>query len=108
MNGRGRGDGHRRYPLTRSSDINAGSQVGTKNRPATETVVGGAAKRYTMLSGQTYAKDAGRSCSDMPNYCDYAPRFRAEERGPFRGRKPKLRRSPFIQPAQSNATAPEC
>ena len=48
-----------------------------KNRPATETVLAGR-PRDTVLIGQTYSKDAGGSCSDLPNYCEYAPRFRAE------------------------------
>jgi hypothetical protein len=58
-----------------------------------------------MLIGQTYAKDAGRSCSDMPNYCDYAPRLRAEELALSRARKPKLGRSRFIQ-RRLNQTPP--
>ena len=93
----GRSDGHRRYQLTRLSDTisHGGTKKPPRNRNRGSSLAG--RPRDTMLIGQTYAKDAGRSCSDLPNYCDYAPRFRAEERGLLRGRKPKLLRSRFIQ-----------
>ena len=89
---------HAHYQLTRLSDTisHGGTKKPPRNRNRGSSLAG--RPRDTMLIGQTYAKDAGRSCSDLPNYCDYAPRFRAEERGLLRGRKPKLLRSRFIQP----------
>jgi len=85
----GRSDGHRRYRH------HAIGHALKKNRPATVAPAG--RPRDTMLIGRTYAKDAGGSCSDVPNYCEYAPRFRAEECGLFCSRKPKQLRSRFIQ-----------
>src|SRR6516165_10341606 len=93
----GRSDGP--CPLSAHAISDTISHGGTKKPPRNRNRGSSLAgrPRDTMLIGQTYAKDAGRSCSDLPNYCDYAPRFRAEERGLLRGRKPKLLRSRFIQ-----------
>jgi len=75
----GRSDGHPRYQLTRLSDTI--SHGGAKKQPPRNRNRGSSLAgrpRDTMLINQTYAKDAGRSCSDLPNYCEYAPHFRTE------------------------------
>src|SRR6516165_6345819 len=79
----GRSDGP--CPLSAHAISDTISHGGTKKPPRNRNRGSSLAgrPRDTMLIGQTYAKDAGRSCSDLPNYCEYAPRFRAEERVGF-------------------------
>ena len=75
----GRSNGHAHYQLTRLSDTisHGGTKKPPRNRNRGSSLAG--RPRNTMLINQTYAKDAGRSCSDLPNYCEYAPRFRVQE-----------------------------
>ena len=89
----GRSDGHRRY---QRHAIGHAPKNPPHNRTRGSSVAG--RPRDTMLIGQTYAKDVDRSCSDMPNHCDYAPTLRWPGRGEARVMKEQLREPFFGDP----------